>query len=158
MSVQRKFIVSLMLLGFLVYMISCGAAKRNAQVTPQLKASEWKPKVQELANSMGDYNVYAAGITKSRPWAIGFVPKNSTRRLTGSPDQWYKIEDKKTLDEIIGWMESKPGAIPRLMSVLGPEPERAFFGYIYSPMPQISTRVMDDNTIYVYVPDPAMGL
>ena len=67
MSVQRKIVVSLMLLGSLVYMAGCGAAKRNAQVTPQLKASEWKPKVRELANNMGEYNVYAAGVTKSRP-------------------------------------------------------------------------------------------
>jgi hypothetical protein len=156
MSVQRKFVVSLILLGFFVYMVGCGAAKRNAQVTPQLKASEWKPKVRELANNMEEYNVYAAGITISRPWAIGFVPKNSTRRLTGTPDQWYKVENKKTLDDLIGWMESHPGAVPRLMSVLGPEPERAFFGYIYSPIGQISTRVMDDNTIFVFVPDPSM--
>ena len=67
MSVQRKIVVSLMLLGFLVYVAGCGAAKRNALVTPQLKASEWKPKVRELANSMEDYNVYAAGVTISRP-------------------------------------------------------------------------------------------
>ena len=158
MSVQRKIVVSLMLLGFLVYMAGCGAAARNAQVTPQLKAGEWKPKVRELANDMGDYNVYAAGITKSRPWAIGFLPKNSPRRLTGSPEQWFKVEDKNTLDELIGWMESKPAATPRLLSVLGPEPERAFFGYIYSPMPQINTRIIDENTIYVFVPDPMMGL
>lgn len=158
MSVQRKIVVSLMLLGFLVYVAGCGAAKRNALVTPQLKASEWKPKVRELANSMEDYNVYAAGVTISRPWAIGFVPKNSPRKLTGSPEQWYKVENKKTLDDLIGWIESKPAAIPRLMSVLGPEPDRAFFGYIYSAMPQINTKIINENTIYVFVPDPMMGL
>jgi hypothetical protein len=154
MSNQRKVVVSLMLLGFVVYILGCGATARNAQVTSQFKAAEWKPKVQELANNMGDYNIYAAGITKSRPWAIAFLPKNSQKRLTGTPGQWYEIEDKKDLDELIGWMDSYPGAMPRLLSVLGPEPERAFFGYIYSPMAQISTGVQDENTIYVFVPDP----
>jgi len=155
MSTQKRVLVLLMLLGFTLYMFGCGAAKRNAQVTPQLKASEWKPKVRELSNNMGDYDIYAAGVTKARPWAIGFLPKNSTRRLTGTPEQWHKIEDKKTLDELIGWMETNtPNAVPRLLSVLGPEPDRAFFGYIYSPLSPINTRIVDENTIFVFVPDP----
>lgn len=156
MATQKKVIISLMLFGFLVYMFGCAAAKKNAQVTTQLKANEWKLKVRELSNNMGEYNIYAAGINKSQPWAIGFLPKNSTKRLTGTPEQWNKIEDKKLLDELVGWMESKPGAVPRLLSVLGPEPDRAFYGYIYSPMAQISTRIVDENTIFVFVPDPAM--
>lgn len=154
MSIQKKVVVALMLFGFVIFIFGCGAAKRNAQVTPQLKSREWKPKVRELSNNMGDYDIYAAGINKSRPWAIGFLPKNNTKRLTGTPEQWHKIEDKKTLDDLIGWMEAKPNAIPRLLSVLGPEPDRAFFGYIYSPLAQISTRIVDENTIFVYVPDP----
>jgi hypothetical protein len=154
MFIQRKVFVSLLVLGFIISMLGCGAAKRNAQITPQLKAREWKPKVQEMANNIGDYDIWAAGRSKSQPWAIVFHPKNNTKKLTGTPDRWHKIEDKKVLDDIIGWIEAN-STIPRLMSILGPDPDRAFYGYIYTPFPQINTRIEDENTIFVFEPDPA---
>ena len=154
MSNQKKVIIPLLVLGFFVFLFGCNAAKKNAQVTPQLKAKEWRPKVREMSNNMGDYDIYAAGVTRAQPWAIGFIPKDSLNRLTGTLGRWYKIEDKKLLDELIGWMEVRTTAIPRLMSVLGPEPDRAFFGYIYSPL-NIRTRIVDENTIFVFEPDPA---
>ena len=155
MSIQKKVVVSLMLLGFVIYMFGCGAAKQNAQVTPQLKANEWRPKVQEMGNNMGDYDIYAAGLKKSQPWAVVYHPKDNVKKLTGNPDRWHKIEDKKILDEIIGWMEARATAPPRLLSILGPEPERAFYAYIYTPIAQIKTQIEDENTIFVFEPDPA---
>lgn len=154
MSNQKKVIISLLVLGFFVFMFGCAAAKKNAQVTTQLKAKEWKPKVQEMANDMGNYDIWAAGRSKSRPWAIVFHPKDNPKKLTGTPDRWHKIEDKKVLDDIIGWMETYSSP-PRLMSILGPEPDRAFYAYIYTPLAQINTRIQDENTIFVYEPDPA---
>ena len=154
MSIQKKVVISLLGLGFVIFMFGCGAAKKNAQITPQLKAKEWKPKVQEMANDMGNYDIWAAGRSKSRPWAIVFHPKDNPKKLTGTPDRWHKIEDKKVLDDIIGWMETYSSP-PRLMSILGPEPDRAFYAYIYTPLAQINTRIQDENTIFVYEPDPA---
>ena len=155
MSNQKKVVVSLMLLGFVISMFGCvTAAKNNAQVTTQLKAKEWKPKVQEMANNMGDYDIWAAGQSKSRPWAIVFHPKDNPKKLTGTPDRWHKIEDKKLLDEVISWMEAARSTPPRLMSILGPEPDRAFYAYVYTPGAQINTRIVDENTIFVFEPDP----
>jgi hypothetical protein len=108
-----------------------------------------------MANNMGDYNIYASGRSKSRPWAIVFHPKDSSKKLKGTPDRWHKIEDKKVLDDLIGWMETY-STPPRLLSLLGPEPDRAFYAYIYTPLSQVSTRIEDENTIFVYEPDPAM--
>ena len=155
MSIQKKVFITLLVLGFFVSMFGCGAAKKNAQVTTQLKAKELKPKVKEMANNMGDYNIYAAGRSKSQPWAIVFHPKDNTKKLTGTPDRWHKIEDKKLLDDLIGWMEARTTAIPRLLSILGPEPDRAFYGYIYTPIAQIKTQIEDENTIFIFEPDPA---
>jgi len=154
MSNQKKVVVSLMLLGFVMSMFGCVAAKDSAQITPQLKAKEWKPKVREMANNMGDYDIYAAGQSKGQPWAIVFHPKDNAKKLTGTPDRWHKIEDKKVLDDVIGWMEART-AVPRLLSILGPEPGRDFYAYVYTPLAQITTRVEDANTIFVYEPDPA---
>ena len=155
MSIHKKAFIILLVFGFFVSMFGCGAAKKNAQITPQLKAKEWKPKVQEMANNMGDYDIYAAGRNKSQPWAVVYHPKDNVKKLTGSPDRWHKIEDKKLLDEIIGWMEARASYIPRLLSILGPEPDRAFYAYIYTPLAQIKTRIEDENTIFVFEPDPA---
>jgi hypothetical protein len=154
MSNKKKVVVLLMLLGFVISMFGCVAAKKNAEVTTQLKAKEWKPKVQEMANNMGDYDIWAAGRSKSRPWAIVFHPKDNPKKLDGTPDRWHKIEDKKVLDDIIGWMETY-STPPRLMSILGPAPDRAFYAYVYTPLSQINTRIEDENTIFVYEPDPA---
>ena len=155
MSIKRRVFISLLVLGFFVSMFGCVAAKNNAQVTSQFKAKEWKPKVREMANNMGDYNIYASGRSKSRPWAIVFHPKDNPKKLTGTPDRWHKIEDKKVLDDVVGWMETYTTP-PRLLSLLGPEPDRAFYAYIYTPLSQVSTRIEDENTRFVYEPDPAM--
>ena len=158
MTIQRKVFICLLVLGFFVSMFGCvKASKNNAQVTTQLKAKEWRPKVQEMANNMGDYNIYAAGRSKSRPWAIVFHPKDNPKKLSGNPDRWHKIEDKKVLDDLIGWMEATTTvAPPRLMSILGPAPERDFYAYVYTQLSQINTRIVDENTIFVYEPDPVM--
>ena len=154
MSFQRKIFISLLVLGFFVSLFGCGAAKRNAQFKTELKSREWKPKVQEMANNMADYDIYAAGQKIGEPWALVFHPKDNPNKLTGTPDRWYKIEDRKVLDEIIGWLEARSGAFPRLMSILGPEPDRALYGYMYTPIPQPKTRIVDENTIFVFEPDP----
>ena len=155
MSFQRKVLFILVLLGFCITMVGCGAAKKNAQLASQFKAKEWKPKVQEMANNMGDYDIYAAGRNRKTPWAIVFHPKDNPKKLQGTPDRWHKIEDKKVLDGLISWMETYRNP-PRLLSLLGPEPERDFYAYIYTPLSQMNTRIVDDNTIFVYEPDPTM--
>ena len=156
MTIQKKILISLLLLGFVVSMFGCGAAKRNAQITPQLKANEWKPKVREMANNMEDYDIWAAGQKITRPWAVVFHPKTNAKKLKGTPDRWHKIEKKEILDEIVSWMETNVNTPPRLMSILGPAPDRAFFAYIYTSLSQINTRVEDENTIFVFEPNPTM--
>ena len=111
--------------------------------------------VNYLLTPQKRYNIYAAGRDRQTPWAIVFHPKDSTKKLKGTPDRWHKIEDKKLLDSLIGWMETYQRP-PRLMSLLGPEPDRAFFAYIYTPLNQMNTRIEDENTIFVYEPDPMM--
>jgi hypothetical protein len=159
MSLQRKVFISLLVLWFLVSMFGCVGGKNNAQITPQLKAREWAPKVREMANNIEDYDIWVAGVTMARPWAIVFDPKDNPRRLTGTPDRWTKIEDKKKLDEIIGWVEIDSGlGPPRLLSILGPAPDREFYAYIYTAISPINTRMVDENTIFVYEPNPARQL
>jgi hypothetical protein len=154
MSIQKKVFISLLVLGFVVSMFGCGAAKRNAQFTTQLKAKEWRPKVREMADNMGDYDIWAAGRSRARPWAIVFHPKDNPKKLNGTPGRWHKIEDKNVLLDIVGWMESTT-RVPRLMSILGPAPERDFYAYVYTTLNQLNTRIEDENTIFVFGPDPA---
>ena len=154
MSFQRKIFISLLVLGFFVSLFGCGAAKRNAQITPQLKAKEWGPKVREIANNIEDYDVWAAGIVLEKAWAIVFHPKDNPNKLTGTPNRWYRIEDKERLVDLIGWMEVTP-VIPRLLSILGPAPERDFYGYMYTKLSPINSRIVDENTIFIFEPDPA---
>jgi hypothetical protein len=59
--------------------------------------------------------------------------------------------------DIVGWMEATTSvAPPRLMSILGPAPERDFYAYVYTQLNQLNTRIEDENTIFVFEPDPVM--
>lgn len=155
MTIQKKALISLLLLGFVVPMLGC-AVQKNAVLKTTFKAKEWKPKVREMANNIGDYDIWGAGQSKDRPWAIVFHPKDNSKKVIGTPGRWKKIEDKKVLDDLIGWMESYGSDVPRLMSLLGPAPDRAFFAYVYTILSQMNARIKDENTVFLYDPDPAM--
>jgi hypothetical protein len=104
-----------------------------------------------MVDNMQDYNIYAAGQSRKEPWAIVFHPKNTNKRLDGSDDRWFKVEDKKELETLISWLEVRPG-FPRLLSILGPDD--AFYASIYTLARQVRTKVLDENTIFVFDIDP----
>jgi hypothetical protein len=107
--------------------------------------------IEELEENWKDYVVHYAGLNVGSPAGIMFDPKYDDRTLTG--EKWIKVEDKKTLSELIGWMKTYTEFNPRIWRILGPNNE--FFGYLFYPSHRmyadnVVIKVIDDKTMYVY--------
>ena len=107
--------------------------------------------IEELEENWKDYVIHYAGLSVDTPAAIMFDPKDDDRTLIG--DKWIKVEDKKTLSELIGWMKTYTEFNPQIWRILGPHNE--FFGYLYYPSylmnaDEVVFKVIDDKTMYVY--------
>ena len=107
--------------------------------------------IGELEENWKDYVIHYAGLSVGTPAAIMFDPKDDARRLTG--EKWTKVEDKETLSELIGWMETYTEFNPQIWRILGPNNE--FFGYLFYPsyrthIDSVVIKAIDDKTMYVY--------
>ena len=104
--------------------------------------------IQKLQENWDDYNVYYAGISPSNPAGIMFDPKHDGRELVG--DRWTRVEDGKTVTEIIGWIKTYTQFHPRLHVLLGPDNQ--LYGYVFYAWgyDYIVAKVIDDRTLYVY--------
>jgi len=145
MAQKRKgaFFSALVLVGsFLVY--GCGD---YAKIKQQGSTKDQAPAMQRIVENWERYNIYYAGVSKNQPKAILIYPKNSEKKLQFSEDRWDRVEDKKTLEELVSWLEAGK-RYPRLLSIFGPDDQ--FFGYIYTRGHRVATRVIDPDTIFVY--------
>jgi hypothetical protein len=104
--------------------------------------------IQKLQENWTHYYVSYAGISVSNPAGIMFDPKDDGRKLVG--DRWTRVEDGKTISEIISWIKTYIQFYPRLHVILGPDNQ--LFGYIYYAWgyDYVVTKVIDDHTLYVY--------
>jgi hypothetical protein len=107
--------------------------------------------IDELEENWEDYVIHYAGLSVGTPAGIMFDPRDDDRALTG--EKWIKVEDKETLSELIGWMQTYTEFNPQIWRILGPNNE--FFGYLFYPSyrmyaDNVVIKVIDDKTMYVY--------
>ena len=110
--------------------------------------------IAKLKENWRDYTVYYAGYAVNNPSGIMFDPKNDDKKLLPS-DRWTKIEDQETLAEVISWIkiQNSYNVYPRLYRILGPEDQ--LYGYLFSALSQLVTKVVDDKALWVYdLPEP----
>jgi hypothetical protein len=112
--------------------------------------------IDDLEKNWTDYTVHYAGSSPNRSLGIMFDPKNDGKiLLPGSNDRWKKIQDKKTLSEVIGWVKVQSFADydPMLYRVLGPDDQ--LYGYLFCGCRDVTIEVFDDWTMFVNdLPDP----
>jgi hypothetical protein len=112
--------------------------------------------IHDLEKNWMDYAVHYAGLSPNRPLGVMFDPKNDGKTLLpGSSDRWKKIEDKKTLSEVIGWIKAQNFSAynPMLYRVLGPDDQ--LYGYLFCGRSDVTIEVFDDRTMFVNdLPDP----
>ena len=115
--------------------------------------------IDDLEKNWTDYTVHYAGMSPNRSSGVMFDPKNGDKiLLPGSNDRWKKIEDKKTLSEVIGWIKVQdfPDYNPILYRVLGPDDQ--LYGYLFCGRSDVTIEVFDDRTMFVNdLPDPLSG-
>lgn len=147
---HRRYIPVFFIAGLLLVFLISGCALRTGYGKFRLQPRDGvEVTVQYLLENWKDYTVYYAGSSIGNPGGIMFDPKGDNRTLTG--DTWIKVEDRRTLSELIGWMKTYHEYNPQIWRILGPDDE--LYGYLYYPRThrQLAvTKVVDETTMYVY--------
>jgi len=104
--------------------------------------------IEQLEENWQDYTVSYNGLKVSTPKGIMFDPKNNETTLVG--DTWIKVEDKKTVSEVIGWIKNYTQFNPQVWTILGPDDR--LYGYLFYPGGQVVIKVVNDTTMSVYSP------
>jgi len=128
---------------FLIY--GCSWFKSYGKIRV-LSRHEEKVSLQELEKNYQDYTIYYAGLSVDTAAAIMFDPKNDGKTLIGN--KWTQIEDKETLLELIGWIQTYIKFDPRLWKIVGPDEQ--FYGYLFCACNHVVIKSVDDTTMYVY--------
>jgi len=104
--------------------------------------------IQQLEENWNDYHIMYAGHSSSIPAGIIFDPKGDSRELVGN--RWTRVNDSKSVSEIIGWLNTYNQFPPQLRVILGPE--NKLYGYIYYPegYDHVVAKVIDETTLSVY--------
>ena len=111
-----------------------------------LPRQEEKATLQRLKVNWQDYTIYYAGLKVGTAAGVMFDPKGDDKTLRG--DTWIKVEDKETLLELIGVIESYIHFYPRLHRILGPDDQ--LYGYLLYAWCHPVFKVIDEKTLYAY--------
>jgi hypothetical protein len=130
-----------------VSIIGCGAMKYEYGKTVLTSRTADTMTIEKLAKNWEDYHIYYTGPQIAYPWGILFDKKGDGKTLTS--DRWDEMLDGKSISWKFKWMSSL-WPTTRLSTILGPEPGRDFYGYVYTPFPFVRTRKVDEDTLYVY--------
>ena len=133
--------------GVLLSCLMVGCANYG-KISPALERTE-KPTVRELQENWENYAIHYAD-WRSVGWTGGIIfgPKAGDKTLFG--EKWMKVEDEKTLTQLITSIEAK-NPDPRLHRILGPND--AFYGYLYlgprRDYVNVFVKVIDSNSLRV---------
>jgi hypothetical protein len=146
---QNKYIF-VALIGVLIIFLFSGCAPMltgYGKIRPQPSRVE-RISIEQLEQNWQDYTISYNGWKVSNPKGIMFDPKNNETTLVG--DTWIKVEDKKTVSEIIGWIKNYTAFNPQVWTILGPDDR--LYGYLFYPGGQVVIKVVNDTTMSVYSP------
>ena len=102
--------------------------------------------VQVLAENWQDYHISYSGFSIDRPLGLLFDPKNDDKTIVS--EHWTKIQNGKTVSNVIGWMETFGGRRARLYRIYGADDQ--FYGYIFTFLTSVTTKQVGENTLSVY--------
>jgi hypothetical protein len=137
---NKRYLIALIFLS-LFFIGGCASLRGSAGIL-----AEHKVTIQDLEKNWTDFTVYYAGLSEKTAAALMFDPKNDNKTLLGKA--WTQVKDKKTLSEIIGWIQTYIQYDPSVYRILGPDGQ--LFGYVFAPRTHILMKVIDDHTLYVY--------
>jgi hypothetical protein len=149
------------LIGAVVFFLVSGCAwlrgYGKVRVVPR---QEEKLILEQLKANWQDYIISYAGLKIGTAAGVMFDQKGDDKTLIG--DTWVKVEDKETLVDLIGVIESYIFFYPRLHRILGPDDQ--FYGYLFYAWDDPVFKVVDEKTLYVYdlrspvyiAPDPGI--
>ncbi len=143
---EIKKIIYIGIFGILLAALTIGCAtldmhgKLRAQSEPGQRET-----LDELKEDWREFSIYRAGLYATLPSAIMFDPKDDDKTVVG--EGWVKVEDKKTLLELMSSIQYNSFSFPRLQRILGPDDQ--FYGYFLSAWNHAYIKVIDDKTLWI---------
>lgn len=140
---KYMYIVSI---GLLLVALTSGCAilnkhgKLRVQSEPGQRAT-----LEELKENWHEFSIYQAGLYAALPSAIMFDPKDDDKTVVG--EGWVKVEDEKTLSELMSSIQYSSYSFPRLQRILGPDDQ--FYGYFFSAWDHAYIKVIDGKTLWI---------
>lgn len=141
---RPKLFVALFLVGLLV--TGCTSWLENYGTTRNLTADRKDVTINQLIENWKSYDIYYNGLDVKLPLGILFSPKNSDTKLTG--DYWHKVEDQKTVIEIVRWIYPNTLVQPYLIELQGSDDR--FLGYLYYSWGPAILKKIDNSTYYIF--------
>jgi hypothetical protein len=141
---------AILLVGFVAMLSGC-LGEGTYRVVPAVGGSVT---IQTLMKNWQDYTVYYAGLEVRNPSAVLFEPKNNDRVI--KVDRWSKVESRELLTDLIDSIQRQvelAAYYPKLFEIRGPQGH--LFGYIFTAWGVVSTKMIDDHTMFVFdIPVP----
>jgi hypothetical protein len=138
--------VVITLLTLLLVTNSCSSPFGTYGRVSSQSGDETRVTIEELVSNWHRYDVYYSGISYGHMRGLIFDPKGDYKAMEG--DRWVRVEDRETLSKAVGWIRSNIQFPARLMKVTGPD--RKFYGYVYTGVAHVVTRLVGENRLYVY--------
>jgi len=108
--------------------------------------------ITSLVDNFNSFYVYFSGPNRESAAAVIFDPKDDQREIVVEKG-WEKVEDKRSLKEIIHWMRADILFPPRLNAIIGPDNQ--VYGYIFTYLIHIYTRSLGNQRLWIgYLPLP----
>lgn len=142
---MRRKTLFLVTLAFLLAVMLAGCAGGYGNLR---EVDKGEMAVDTLVSNYQNYNVYYLG-DFSIPYAVLFDPKEDGKTVKVG-DRWEKVPTQDTASKQVGQISTLIGRgvnMPRLWKLVGTD--GSVFGYVYTTAVQLSTNVVDGNTMFV---------
>jgi hypothetical protein len=143
---MKKYLTgAILLVGFVLILSGC-LGQGIYKVVPAVGGSVT---IQDLMKNWQDYNVYYAGLDVGNPSAVMFDRKDDDRVI--AVDRWSKVESRELLTDLIDPIQRQvqlASYYPRLFEIQGPDGH--LYGFIFTAWGVVSTKMIDDRTVFVF--------
>jgi hypothetical protein len=140
---KKHVIRAVLLAGFMVLLSGC-LSQGTYRVVPYGAGVS----IHTLEKNWQDYVVYYAGLDTGNPSAVLFDRKDDDRVI--AVDRWSKVESRELLGDLIDSIQRQTGSsyYPSLFEIRGPDGH--LYGFIFTAWSVVSTRMIDDRTMFVF--------
>jgi hypothetical protein len=144
MEIRKYMYINIIGILLAALTVGCATLNMHGKLRVQSEPGQ-RATLEELKENWREFSIYRAGLYAALPSAIMFDPKDDDKTVVG--EGWVKVEDEKTLSELMSSIQYSSHSFPRLQRILGPDDQ--FYGYFLSAWNHAYIKVIDDKTLWI---------